>query len=168
MTLIMKEKDSMFKDRFLVRDEQGDIVYIVEGKTLSLSKKLTIYDSQDRPLAVVQKKPFSMTTKFSILVEDEEVAELSKETNLLNKSYYKVEGPNWTVDGEIWDREYNIRRNMNVIAKIRTPLFGGTDTYKIDIQDKINPLMVVAVVTAIDCIIDAEGDEAVQANNTKK
>jgi len=168
MILFMKEKDTAFKDRFFVKDELDNTVYTVEGKAFSLSKKLTVYDNQNRELAVVQKKAFAMTPKYAILVENEEIAEISKETTLFNKSFYKVEGPNWTVDGDIWDREYNIRRNMNVIAKIRVPLLGGKDTYKIDINDEINPLMVIAVVTAIDCILDAEGEDAVDANNTKK
>jgi len=168
MILFMKEKDTAFKDRFFVKDEHDNTVFTIEGKAFSLSRKLTIYDANDRELAVVQKKPFALTSKYAVLVEDEEVAELSKETNLLGKSYYKVEGPNWTVDGDIWDREYNIRRNMNVIAKVKVPLLGSKDTYKIDINDQINPLMVIAVVTAIDCILDAEGEDAVNANNTDK
>ena len=164
MILFMKEKDTAFKDRFFVKDEADNTIYTVEGKSFSLSKKLRILDKNDRELAVVQKKSFALTPKYSVLVENEEVAELSKETNLFNKSYYKVEGPNWTVDGDIWDKEYNIRRNMDVIAKIRLPLLGAKDTYKIDIKAEINPLMVIAVVTAIDCILDAEGAAAVEAN----
>lgn len=167
MTLFMKEKDTLFKDRFFVKDAFDNTLFTVEGKNFSLSKKLTIYDPKDRELAVVQKKAFALTPKYAVLVENEEVAELSKETNLFNKSYYKVEGPNWTVDGDIWDKEYNIRRNMDVIARVRLPLLGAKDTYKIDINDEINPLMVVAVVTAVDCILETEGAEAVEANNTK-
>ena len=168
MILFMKEKDTAFKDRFFVKDESDNTLYTVEGRSFSLGRKLTVYDAKDHELAVVQKKSFALTPKYAVLIEDEEVAELSKETNLLGKSYYKVEGPNWTVDGDIWDREYNIRRNMNVIAKVSLPLLGGKGTYKININDEINPLMVVAVVTAIDCILEAEGDAAVEANNAKK
>ena len=168
MVLFMKEKDTAFKDRFFVKDENDNTVYTIEGKNFSLSKKLTIFDAQNRELAVVQRKAFALTPKYAILVEDEEVAEIYKESPLLSKPYYKVEGPNWTVDGDIWDKEYKIRRNMNVIADISIPLLAGKNTYKIDIVKDINPLMVIAVVTAIDCVLDAEGEEAVRANNTEK
>lgn len=166
MILFMKEKDTAFKDRFFVKDEQNNIVYTVEGNAFSLTKKLTIYDARDRELAVVQKKAFALTPKYAVMVEDEEVAEISKETSLF-KSYYKVEGPNWTVDGDIWDRDYKIRCNMNVIIDVSKALL-QKDTYKIDIHKDINPLMAVAVVLAVDCILDAEGEEAVKANNTEK
>ena len=165
MTLFIKEKDTAFKDRFLITDEDSRICYTAEGKHLALNKKLTIFDSHNKPLAVVQKKALALTPKYAVLVEDEEVAELHKESSLLGKPYYKVEGPNWTVDGDIWDREYNIRRNMDVIAKIRPALLSPKDTCKITLSDEINPLMVVAVVTAISCILDAEGPAAANTEN---
>ena len=168
MILFMKEKDTAFKDRFFVKDEADNTVYTVEGKIFSLNKKLTIFDANNRELAVVQRKAFALTPKYAILVEDEEIAEIYKEAPLFGKPFYKVDGPNWTVDGDIWDRDYKIRRNMNAIADISLPLLGSKDTYKINIAKDINPLMVVAVVTAIDCILDAEGEEAVNANNTEK
>ena len=167
MILFMKEKDTAFKDRFFVKDEQDNTVYTVEGKSFSLSKKLSIYDARDRELAVVQKKAFALTPKYAVIVEGEEVAELSRESSLFGKPYYKVEGPSWTVDGDIWDRDYKIRRNMNVIIDVSRALL-QKDTYKINIHKDINPLMAVAVVLAVDCILDAEGEAAVKANNTEK
>ena len=61
----------------------------------------------------------------------EEVAEIYKESPLLSKPYYKVEGPNWTVDGDIWDREYKIRRNMNVIADISIVMPSRTENFAV-------------------------------------
>ena len=157
MILFMKEKDTAFKDRFFVKDEQDNTVFTVEGKHLSLSKKLSILDTQDRELAVVQRKAFAMTTKYAVLVEEEEVAEIYKEKPLLGKPYYKVDGPNWTVDGDIWDRDYNIRHNLNVIARVKPPILGNKDSYKIKIEkESLNPMMVVAVAVIVDCILDEE------------
>lgn len=165
MRFYMKEKDSLLKDRFFVQDDQGTDCYYVEGKILSLNQRLFLYNAKGEQLAVVQKKAFSLSSKYAVLVDDEEIAEISKEMSLF-KPYYKVEGPDWTVDGDIWDREYNIRRNLAVIAKVSRPLL-KKDTYQIDIDQSINPVMVLAVVLAIDCILEAEGEEAVAANNTE-
>ena len=43
MTLYMKEKDSLMRDRLLVTDEAGKTLYRIEGKLLS--SKLTIEDA---------------------------------------------------------------------------------------------------------------------------
>ena len=167
MVLFMKEKDTAFTDRFVITDEENRVHYTVESKRLSLNKKLTIFDAQDKALAVVQKKPLALTPKYAVLVEDEEIALLSRESALFGKPYYKVEGPDWTVDGDIWDRDFKVRRNMNTIVDV-SPAIMQKDTYKINIHKDINPLMAVAVVLAVDCILEAEGEEAVRANNTEK
>ena len=166
MVLFMKEKDTAFTDRFVITDEENRVHYTVESKRLSLNKKLTIFDAQDKALAVVQKKPLALTPKYAVLVEDEEIALLSRESALFGKPYYKVEGPDWTVDGDIWDRDFKVRRNMNTIVDV-SPAIMQKDTYKINIHKDINPLMAVAVVLAVDCILEAEGEEAVRANNTE-
>ena len=164
MTLYMKEKDSLMRDRLLVTDEAGKTLYRIEGKLLS--SKLTIEDTDGNVLATVRKKPLALTPKYAVLVEDEEIALLSRESALFGKPYYKVEGPDWTVDGDIWDRDFKVRRNMNTIVDV-SPAIMQKDTYKINIHKDINPLMAVAVVLAVDCILEAEGEEAVRANNTK-
>ena len=166
MVLFMKEKDTAFTDRFVITDEENRVHYTVESKRLSLNKKLTIFDAHDKALAVVQKKPLALTPKYAVLVEDEEIALLSRESALFGKPYYKVEGPDWTVDGDIWDRDFKVRRNMNTIVDV-SPAIMQKDTYKINIHKDINPLMAVAVVLAVDCILEAEGEEAVRANNTE-
>ena len=166
MVLFMKEKNTAFTDRFIITDEENRIHYTAESKRLSLNGKQTIYDAHDRALAVVQKKPLALTPKYAVLVEGEEVALLSRESALFGKPYYKVEGPDWTVDGDIWDKDYKVRRNMNTIIDV-SPALMAKDTYKINIHKDINPLMAVAVALAIDCILDAEGEAAVRANNTE-
>ena len=157
MVLFMKEKDTAFTDRFVITDEENRVHYTVESKRLSLNKKLTIFDAQDKALAVVQKKPLALTPKYAIEIEGEEVALLHKESSLTGKPYYKVEGPDWTVDGDIWDRDYNIRHNLNVIARVKPPILGNKDSYKIKIEkETLNPMMVVAVAVIVDCILDEE------------
>ena len=155
MTLYMKEKDSLLRDRLLVTDDAGKTVYRIEGKLLS--NKLTIEDDESRPLATVRKKPLALTPKYAIEIEGEEVALLHKESSLTGKPYYKVEGPDWTVDGDIWDRDYNIRHSLNVIARVKPPILGSKDSYKIKIEkESLNPMMVVAVAVIVDCILDEE------------
>ena len=155
MNLYLKEKDALMRDRLLVTDEVGKTVFRIEGKLLS--NKLTIEDADGNALATVRKKPLALTPKYAVEVEGEEIALLHKETSLMGKSFYKVEGPDWTVDGDIWDRDYNIRHNLNVIARVKPPILGSKDSYKIKIErETLNPMMVVAVAVIVDCILDEE------------
>lgn len=164
MTLYMKQKVLSFKDRFYVKDGDGNDVYYIEEEFFSLGKKLHIYDTSDNELAVVQQKLLALLPKYIVTVDGEEIAEIVKEFTFFKPSY-KVKGPNWSVDGDIWDYDYKIRRGFNAIAEINKAFFSFGDSYKIKIEDGINPVMVLAVVLAIDCVLDAEGEDAVQANN---
>ena len=155
MTLYMKQKVFAFKDRFYITDEQGKNIYYVEGEFLSLGKKLHIYDMQNNELAMVQQRLLTLLPKFSVIVEGEQVAEIAKELTLF-RPMYKVKGPNWTVDGDIWDHDYHVRKGMNSIIHVSKAWLSWGDTYKIDIRNEINPVMAIAVVLAIDCVLDAE------------
>ena len=155
MTLYMKEKVFTLKERFYITDERGNNVYYVEGELLSLGKKLHIYDMQNNELAMVKQKLLTLLPKFSVIVEDEEIAEITKELTLF-RPCYKVKGPNWTVDGDIWDHDYKIRKGMSPIIDVSKAWFSWGDAYKIDIRNEINPVMAIAVVLAIDCVLDAE------------
>ncbi len=164
MTLFMKQKVATLRDKFYVTDETGKNVYYIEGELFSLGKKLHIYDMQRNELAQVQQKLLTLLPKYLVLVEDEEVAEITKELTLFKPSY-KVKGPGWTVDGDIWDHDYKVRKGMNAIIHVSKAWLSWGDTYKIEIHKDINPVMALAVVLAIDCVLDAEGDAAVAANN---
>lgn len=166
MTLYMKQKVFAFKDRFYITDEKGNNVYTVEGELFSLGKKLHIYDMKNNELAMVQQKLLTLLPKYVVTVEDEEVAEITKEFTLFKPSY-KVKGPGWTVDGDIWDHDYKIRKGLSAIVDVSKAWLSWGDTYKIDIHKDINPVMAIAVVLAIDCVLDAEGDAAVAANNAQ-
>ncbi len=166
MTLYMKQKVLSFKDRFYVKDGDGNNIYYIEEELFSLGKKLHIYDTDDNELAVVQKKLLSMLPKYIVTVGGQEIAEIAKEFTFFKPSY-KVKGPNWSVDGDIWDYNYKIRRGFDSIAQISKAYFSFGDSYKIKIDEGINPVMVLAVVLAIDCVLEAEGEAAVQANNNE-
>ena len=165
MTLYMKQKVFAFKDRFYITDEKGNDVLYVEGELFSLGKKLHIYDMQNKELALVQQRLLTLLPKFSVMVEGEEVAEIVKELTLF-RPRYKVKGPGWTVDGDIWDHDYKIRKGLDAIIHVSKAWLSWGDTYKIDIDKGINPVMAIAVVLAIDCVLDAEtADVEVNANN---
>ena len=164
MTLYMKQKIVAFKDRFYVKDERGRDRYYIEEELLSLTKKLHIYDMDDNRLAIVQKKMISFLPKYIVTIDGEEVAEIVKEITFFKPSY-KVKGPDWSVDGDIWDYDYKIRKGRRTVAEISKAILSFRDSYKIEIEDGVNPVLVMAVVLAIDCVLDAEGEDAARANN---
>lgn len=162
MKLYMQQKIFSLRDRFYIRDRHGENRYYVEGELLSLGNKLHIFDMQGRELALVQQKLLTFLPKYVVSVQGKEVAEIVKELTLFRPSYV-VNGPGWKVTGDFWDHDYEIKDGWNTIVRVSKEWFTWGDSYQLDIDDDVDPVLALAVVLAIDCVLDDQNNNA--ANN---
>ena len=79
MKLYMKQKVFSWKDRFTVWDANGNDRYYVEGELISFGKKLHVYDVQNREVAFIHQKLFSLLPRYFVSVNGVDVAEIVKE-----------------------------------------------------------------------------------------
>jgi len=163
MKLYIKQKVFSFKDKFTVKDEQGADKYFVEGKILSIGKKLRVYDAQENELAYIHQKIVSFLPKFTVEINGEEVAEIVQKISLL-KAKYSVKGPGWEVEGDLLDHNYKITDASRTVVSIHKKWMAWGDTYELDIAQGGDEIMALAVVLAIDAVIDEQA--AVTAANT--
>lgn len=154
MKLYMKQKIFSFKDKFAVMDEEGNQLYYVEGEFFSLTKKLHIYDSAMNEVAFVQQKLWSLLPKFFVFVYGEQVAEIVKEFTFFKPKYF-VRGLGWEVTGNVWGHDYEILFNSNPIVRIHKVWMAWGDSFEIEIADSEDTTIALAVVLAIDAVMDA-------------
>ena len=67
MRLYMKQKVFALKDRFTIKNEAEEDVYTVEGKFISLGKKLHILDTNGEEVAFVKQELLTFMPKFTVL-----------------------------------------------------------------------------------------------------
>jgi uncharacterized protein YxjI len=96
-----------------------------------------------------------------VSVNGTDVAEIVKEFTFLRPKY-SIIGPGWEVDGSFWEHDYEVTENGRPIVSIRKEWMTWGDTYELDIADTGNEVMALAVVLAIDCVLDAQQN----ANNS--
>lgn len=154
MKLYMKQKIFSFKDKFAVMDEEGNQLYYVEGEFFSLTKKLHIYDSAMNEVAFVQQKLWSLLPKFFVFVYGEQVAEIVKEFTFFKPKYF-VRGLGWEVTGNVWGHDYEILFNSTPIVRIHKVWMAWGDSFEIEIADSEDTTIALAVVLAIDAVMDA-------------
>ncbi len=164
MKLYIKQKVFSFKDRFTVKDAQGEDRYFVEGKLISFGKKLTVTDAAGNEVAFVRQKVLSLLPKFFVEVGGQEVAQIKKQFTLL-KPKYSVEGLNWNVEGDFFSHDYQIVENDAVIASIHKRWMVWGDTFELDISDSADEVMALAVILAIDAVMDAAQAAAASSSN---
>lgn len=165
--LYMKQKIFSWKDRFTIKDQNDNDRYSVEGEFFSIGKKLHIYDMNGNEVAFVHQKVLTLLPRFFVFVNGTQVAEIVKEFTIL-KPRYRIEGLNWEVQGDIFDHDYQITENGRVVVGIHKAWFSWGDSYELDIADTADSdreVMALAVVLAIDCVMDDNESASYSSTN---
>lgn len=160
MKLYMKQKVFSWADKFTVKDEAGNDRYDVEGELFSWGKKLHIYDFRGNEVAFIQQKVFSFLPRFYVYVNGQQVAEIVKEFTFF-RPRYRIDGLDWTIDGNFFAHDYEITADGCLIASIEKEWMTWGDCYRLDIQAPEDEIIALAVVLAIDCVMDSNSSASV-------
>lgn len=155
MKLYIQQKVFSWRDRFYVKDENQNDKYYVEGELFSWGKKLHIYDWNNREVAFIKQEIFSFLPRFYVLVNGNEVAEIVKEFTFFFPKY-RIDGLGWEINGDFFDHDYEITKSGMPIVTINKEWFTWGDCYELNISGQADEIIALAVVLAIDCVIDAQ------------
>ena len=153
MQLYMKQKVFSIRAKFGIQDASGADKYYIEGKLLSVGKKLTIFDTEGNELAFVKQKVVSLLPTFVVEINGQEVATIKKKITLL-KPKYIIEGQNWEVNGDLLGHDYLITEGGAPVVAIHKKWMAWGDTFELDIADESKEVLALAVVIAIDAVMD--------------
>lgn len=157
MTLYIKQRVFSFGDKFSIYDEAGNERYHVEGEVFAFGKKLHLYDHEHRELAFIRQRLMSIPTKFEIMQNGEMTAELVKKFTFF-RSEYVVNGPDWKVHGDFSCHNYEVTSYDQRIIRFSKAWFTLGDAYQIDISDSADEILALAIVLAIDAVVDLESN----------
>lgn len=83
------------------------------------------------------------------------VAVIKKKFTML-KPKYIIEGPNWEVQGDFLSHDYTITDGGRPIVSIYKKWLSWGDTFELDIADESHEVLAIAVVLAIDAVMDSQ------------
>ncbi|MDO4745935.1 MAG: LURP-one-related family protein [Bacillota bacterium] len=156
MKLYVKEKAISVMDKFFVRDEDGKKKYEIKKKFgPSIGLKLHIFDMDGNELAYIKEKNISVKPKFRIYIDGEHTATITKKIVSL-KPKYEVEELGWKIKGNIFEHNYKIVGDKGEAMNIHKGRFKLSDSFELEFSDKKHVLEALAVVLAIDCVMDEE------------
>lgn len=155
MKLYIQQKFFSWKDKFFIKDKDGNDRYYVEGELFTLGKKLHIYDMNGGEVAFIQQKVLSFLPKFFVFVGDTQVAEIVKEFTLF-KNKYRIDGLNWEVHGNFLDHDYEIVSEGRTIATVAKEWLVWKDAYELNVHNASDTVLALSVVLAIDCVLDMQ------------
>ena len=153
MKLALKENVFSLKESFQVLNEEGNPVYEVAGKLLSLGHKLTVTDMDGQEVAYIHQKVLSLTPKYFMEISGQEEAELKGHITLLKPHYtLETDSGKWEIRGDFTAHEYEMKRGREEAASVAKKWFSWGDTYLLDVADDADVLTALGVMLAIDCI----------------
>ena len=92
---------------------------------------------------------------FIVSIGGQDIAEIVKEFTFF-KPKYRIDGLGWEIDGDFWDHEYEIKKNGRTIVSLSKEWFTWGDCYELDIENPEDEIVALAVVLAIDCVLEAQ------------
>jgi uncharacterized protein YxjI len=159
MKLYIKQKVFSWADKFSVKDEAGQDRYYVEGELFTWGKKLHVMDMMGREAAFIQQKVWSFKPRFYVFVGGQQIAEIVKEITFFRQKY-SIEGLAWEIDGDFMAHDYLITQNSRPVVTIHKEWLTWGDCYVLDIGSEADEILALAVVLAIDCVMEANSSSA--------
>lgn len=153
--LYMKQKMFSIGEKFSIQNEEGDIVYKVEGSFFKIPKSFKMYDQDYRLVGTVTKEMFKLLPKFKIAVENEPTIRIEKGFTFF-KDRYRIISENVEVRGDWLDKNYEIYRDGKSIAKVTQKWIAMTDTFEIKVIDEKYEHLTIMLVAAIDFVKDQQ------------
>ena len=159
-------------DDFWIENGEGKRVYKVDGKVFRIRKTLVFEDLNGKTLCTIKERLLTIRDTMTIAGPDgEQLAVIKKAlfTPLRDRWSVKVKnGPDLTVQGNIFDYEYSIKQGWNKVAEISKRWFTFTDTYGVEIAPGQNDILILAVAIAIDMMAHGDDDKKDKKDKEKK
>ena len=163
MRYLLKQKLFSFGDDFVIKDEQGNAVYKVDGKAFKiLREKLAFEDLQGRELAFIRERLIALTPSYEILRDGECVAVVKKDLINLFRCGFTVDVPgpdDLEAQGSLLDHEYTFTRGSRNVAIVSKQWFSLSDTYGVEINPDEDPVLILASTVIIDMICHADASK---------
>ena len=161
MKLYIKQTVFSVRPHFLVKDdEQNDKYNITTEGMVQVGLQLHIFDLNQRKVGRVSQKFLSLLPTFHVFRNEEQVATIVKKFTLL-KPKYEVPELGWTIEGDFLAHDYTVSDQTGVIMTIKKEWLAWGDTFTVDYNNPAHEIEAIAIVLAIDCVVDSQEDKEV-------
>ncbi len=157
MTLYIKQKLFSIGDKYDIYDADQNAIYNAFGEVFTIGNKLHLCNTNGDELVFIKQKVMAFLPTFELYVRDELFATVKKEFTFLYKKI-NVESSfgNFVIDGNFWDHEYTITCDGNLFGTVSKEWLTWGDVYALNVNTEDYSEFFVALVLAIDCILDGE------------
>lgn len=171
---VVRKAHSIQDGNFTITDSEGQTLFLLKEKLVSLSDKKTLYDGADTPVLSLHKKTFTIHATHEVFAaETNDKLFDVKKGSVRGAETYEVfvagsEGADYVIKGDFAHRDYNvIYKDEVIVADVSkahfslSSLFGGSKhKYGVKVKAGVDQAFIASLVTIIDSIHSEEQDSS--------
>jgi uncharacterized protein YxjI len=155
MRYLVREKVLAVGTDFWVTDEQDNKAFLVDGKVLRVRQTLELKDPSGAVVATIRKKLLAMRETMEIERDGAPAATVHKVLISPLHHRYVIDlegGGQLEAVGNIVDKEFDIRYDGEVVARVSRSWFRIRDAYGVDVAPGQDDALMIAIAVAMDRI----------------
>jgi len=149
----MRQKLLSWGDDYVIKDEAGHELYLVDGKAISWGGQLSFQDLDGRERAFIKQKMFKLSPTYEIHRNGELAAVVQKELFALLHHRFTVDVPgpdDLEAKGDFLDHEYVFTRGGREVATVSKRWFALADTYGVEVAEGEDDVLILASAVVVD------------------
>ncbi|MFR9798110.1 LURP-one-related/scramblase family protein [Streptomyces sp. MS06] len=163
MRFLVRERLLGFGEDYWIEDDRGEKVFLVDGKAMRLRDTFELKDRQGRVLVDIHEKMLSLRDTMVIERDDEPLATIRRKRLSLLRNHYRVslvDGTDLDVSGKIFDREFAVEYDGELLAVVSRRWLHVRDTYGVDVvREDADPALLIAVAVCVIHLAEKERED---------
>lgn len=163
MRYLVRERVFGIGDDFWIEDDQGNKVFLVDGKALRVRETFELKDARGEIVAVVRKKLISVRDTMTVERDGWTVATVRKKRFTPMRDVYRAElegGAELEIRGDLIGKEYDIELDGERLARISRKWFRMRETYAVDVErTDADPAILIAIAVCVDRLVERAEEE---------
>ncbi len=155
--LYVKQKVFKLTDHYPVFDDAQEPVYQVDEEFKIIGKTVHVSDKDGRTAFVIERELFTLLPRFVIRFANGEELTLQSRFTLFHKKIDVLpDEEDIRLEGSFFDYSFKIYRRDEQIGEIERAFLAWGDSFEITVYDEQYQALVVAMMIAVDALIDAD------------
>lgn len=155
--LFIRQKVLKITDHYPIMDENEETVYQVDEDLKLIGKTVHVSDAGGRHLFTVEREVLTFLPRFRILFADGRELTLQSKLAFFRKVIeVQPSEVGITVEGDYFSKNFDVLKDGEPIGRIDRKWLSIGDKFAIDVLDSRHEQLFIAVMIAVDAIIDAQ------------
>lgn len=134
---------------FSILDEQGNEVYLAQAARGSMGQTLLLCAPDGTETGRIRRGASLRPLKFEVCLPGRDPFTVRRQWRF-PQAGYRIEGPGWQVEGNVFRHEFIIRGAGEEIARIRRDGSLWKDRYEVEVRNEEEQTAVLMIVLAMD------------------